>query len=159
MGDFTRKTIRKSSYSWDAFEKGTSGNPFNEGETYFNNLYQVTVQEHDGGWTWLSIVRRDRSAMHDWRELQRVKNEICGPEREAVELYPAESRLVDTSNQFHLWVMPAGMTFPFGYRDRDVSDYPVGKHRQRPFREVPDDLNKKERVVSHTTVLFPKKEE
>jgi hypothetical protein len=37
--------------------------------------------------------------VHDWRDLQRIKNQLVGPECEAVELYPAESRKVDTANQ------------------------------------------------------------
>jgi hypothetical protein len=53
---------------------------------------------------WLSIKRRDREVIRDWRELQAIKNAIVGPEHEGFELYPAESRLVDTANQFHLFV-------------------------------------------------------
>jgi hypothetical protein len=111
---------------------------------FANDLYQVTVSCFDTGWgpiTHLSIVRRDRSPTHDWRDLQRIKNELCGPEREAVELYPAESRLVDTNNQYHLWVLPEGGVLPLGYAERDVSDVAFGAHKQRPFDDVPDDLN------------------
>lgn len=76
---------------------------------------------------WLSMRRTDRSnaTFHDWREMQRVKNELVGPEHEAVELYPAESRLVDSADQFHLWVFEEqgkSCFFPFGYMDRDVQD-------------------------------------
>jgi len=36
-------------------------------------------------------------------------------------LYPAESRRVDTSNQYHLWVMKDPMfKFPFGFKERMV---------------------------------------
>lgn len=85
-------------------------------KAYTNNTYQVLYREVEPtmeGWpkiTHLSIKRHDRKAIHDWRDLQRIKNEVCGPEREAVEIYPAESRLMDTSNQFHCWVFPAGVT-------------------------------------------------
>lgn len=54
--------------------------------------------------THLSFKRIDREPMHDWRLFQEIKNMIVGPEYEAVELYPAESRVVDTANQYHLWV-------------------------------------------------------
>ena len=74
--------------------------------------------------SWLSI--------HDWRELQQIKNAICGEEIEAVELYPA-SRLVDTSNQYHLWALPAGKRFPFGYKERLLITEPGMKAKQRPF--------------------------
>jgi ribA/ribD-fused uncharacterized protein len=92
-----------------------------------NSRYQVVVSEQDASdagfekpITHLSIKRWDRGYMNDWREKQRIKNEIMGPGFEACELFPDEQRLVDTSNQYHLWVLPAGMHFPFGYFERLV---------------------------------------
>ena len=84
----------------------------------------------------LSIKRLDVEAIHDWRELQRIKNELVGPEFEAIELYPAESRLLDTANQYHLWVaITPGFKFPFGVRERLVTNEgPLGG-KQRPFEE------------------------
>lgn len=73
-------------------------------------------------WMWLSVRRNDRKPIRDWRDLQRIKNDIAGPEREAIELFPAERRLVDTSNQYHLWVLPAGEVMPVGFDKRVVSD-------------------------------------
>ena len=78
-----------------------------------NNLYQVNIrylsEDRDPEkLVALSIKRIDRQAHHDWRHFQKIKNEICGPNREAIEIYPAEKRLVDTSNQYYLWVLPAG---------------------------------------------------
>lgn len=109
-----------------------------------NNLYQVTMKEFEsdfGLMTWLVIRRLDSEAVHDWRHLQRIKNELCGPESEAVEIYPAESRLVDTANQYHLFVFPRGTKVPFGYTQRAVSDFAFGKNKNRPFDIVPKDLN------------------
>jgi hypothetical protein len=62
----------------------------------------------------LSIKNQDRSTRHDWRDFQRIKNQLCGPEWEAIELYPAESRLVDMANQYHLFCFPfhVGLGFP-----------------------------------------------
>ncbi len=79
-----------------------------EDAVYLNSIYQVNVRRVDApGWPCgvihLSIKTRDKRPLHDWRDLQRIKNEIVGPEHEAVELYPAESRLVDTSNQYQ-WI-------------------------------------------------------
>lgn len=116
-------------------------------KVFVNNLFQVNLRNLPHGWVWLSIKRKDKEAMHDWRDLQLIKNAICGKEREALELYPAESRLVDSSNQYHLFVMPEGESFPFGYGDRLVveggrfkSDF--GESNQRPFdeRHKPDDV-------------------
>jgi hypothetical protein len=86
------------------------------------------------GW-WLSVKTHDRAPVHDWRDFQRIKNELVGPEAEAVELYPAESRLVDTSNQFHLWCFEPPFKFPFGYVDRLVMGESTPTTRQRPFEE------------------------
>lgn len=94
----------------------------------------------EGGPSWpqmvhLSVKRNDRAVIHDWRDLQGIKNELVGPENEAVEVYPAESRLVDTANQFHIWafVDPA-VRLPFGFGQRIVSDKnPIAGSVQRPF--------------------------
>lgn len=92
---------------------------------YFESrFYFVSATEVIAGdgieMTWLSIRRNDRKHMQDWRHLQRIKNELCGEEREAVQIYPAESRLLDESNQMHLWVYPEGFVLPFGYQARSV---------------------------------------
>jgi hypothetical protein len=60
----------------------------------------------------LSIRNQDRSTRHDWRDFQRIKNQLAGPEWEAVEIYPAESRLIDMANQYHLFCLPA---IPLGW--------------------------------------------
>ncbi len=69
----------------------------------------------------LSIKNRERSALLDWRDLQEIKNDLVGEENEAVQLFPAESRLVDEANQFHLWCLKdPEERFPFGYTQRLV---------------------------------------
>lgn len=85
----------------------------------------------------LSIRRVDRAPARDWRDLQRIKNQLVGPECEGIELYPAESRLLDSANQFHLWVAKdPGWRFPFGYFDgRIVSSESGGGAVQRPLDE------------------------
>lgn len=95
----------------------------------------------------LSIKRLDRDTIHDWRDLQRIKNELIGAEHEAVELYSAESRLVDTTNQYHLWVLSdPKAAFPFGWTSRLVSDKAsVGMARQRSRQEFPAMSNRRAR--------------
>lgn len=93
---------------------------------YRNSRYTVwkrelTPVEPFGVGIHLSIKLNDRQVIHDWRDLQRIKNELVGPEVEAVELYPKDSRVVDTSNQYHLWCFP-NYTFPFGQTFREVMD-------------------------------------
>ena len=92
-------------------------------EIWANDAYTVIVERRgDGSAEHLSIRRNDRGPVSDWRDKQQIKNELAGPETEAIELYPAESRVVDTANQFHLWCMPPGVTIPAGWTNRMVSD-------------------------------------
>lgn len=91
-------------------------------EYWENDEYQVHVRtissERDDvpDMKHLSICRTDKQAVHDWRAFQRIKNELCGPEWEGVEIYPAESRLVDAANQYHLWCFQFTLGFGFGTR-------------------------------------------
>jgi hypothetical protein len=84
---------------------------------FLNNKYQVNVRPSDDGLSLhLSIKRLDQQPIHDWRDLQEIKNQLVGPECEAIEIYPAESRKVDGANQFHLWAMiDPTFHFPFGF--------------------------------------------
>ena len=103
---------------------------------YVNELYQVQATAYGPGCLHLNIRRRDGGMFKDWRHFQQIKNEIAGPEREAIELYPAESRKVDTTNKWHLWVLPEGERMDVGWKDRDVSyneRRDVPGLRQRPL--------------------------
>jgi hypothetical protein len=84
-------------------------------EIWRNDTYEVFVFEAESEATHLSIKRYDRAAIRNWRHLQQIKNEVCGEEQEAVEIFPRESRLADNANQLHLWVLPSGEQVPFGF--------------------------------------------
>jgi len=93
--------------------------------------------------THLSIRNNENSAIRDWRDMQYIKNELVGEENEGVEIFPRESRLVDTANQFHLWVFQdISNGIPVGFNERlvtDIHEHPQHKHKlniggkQRPF--------------------------
>ena len=112
-------------------------------QVWINDTYQVAVRKADAPNEWpmmahLSIKRLDKEPIHDWRELQEIKNRIIGPENEGFEIYPLNSRLVDSANQYHLWVfMKIGLRLPIGFDERfvkdagDLSEFPNAK--QRPF--------------------------
>jgi len=120
-------------------------------EVYVNDIYQVNVQRNKqadymvreatmkGKMTYLSIKRLDKKSIHDWRHLQEIKNELCGEDCEAVEIYPVEKRLVDTANQYHLFVFPKGTYVGFGWTHRSVMTKPLeggfGKVGQRGLNE------------------------
>ena len=102
-------------------------------EVWKNDLYEVRVFRgskadwlvHEKLWQgsmdYLSIKRIDKKAIHDWRHLQLIKNELVSEHREAIELYPKESRLMDTANQYHLFVFPKDYTIPLGWVKRSVN--------------------------------------
>lgn len=121
---------------------------------YRNNKYQVAVYDvaakdpEAAPMIWLSIKRLDKKPIHDWRELQKIKNAIVGPECEGVEIYPAESRLVDTANQYHLWVI-SDPTFrwPFGLDYRAVVGKGFNGAVQRPFDEPTDETAKLKEIA------------
>jgi len=130
-----------------------------ESETvWLNNRYQVHVtpvadeltnHEHqadriEAAWpfesiplTHLSIKRLDKRPIREWRDLLWIKNQLCGEDCEAIEIFPAMSRLVDTSNQYHLWVFPPGYRLPFGMAGPFVAggdgQTGPGRNRQQPL--------------------------
>ena len=68
---------------------------------------------HEAHFYHLDITSRDNAPCKNWRHFQQIKNELIGPEYEAMELFPAESRLVDAGNEYHLWVHATpGVRFP-----------------------------------------------
>jgi hypothetical protein len=123
---------------------------FGEGEKWLaNSIYVVRVRMLQstapfGGVIHLTVVTHDHQPRHDWRELQRIKNEIVGEAVEAVEVFPSEDRLVDCSNAYHLFCLPQLATddgcLPFGFTARAVTEgSPAGMGesdgiRQRDFR-------------------------
>jgi hypothetical protein len=96
---------------------------FSDSDLYENESYQVLVSQKDcpSSMVHLAVSRQDDKPVHSWSDLQAIKNQLCGPESEGVELYPAESRLLDISNTYHLWVFTNTKDrFPFGIKDRAV---------------------------------------
>jgi hypothetical protein len=114
---------------------------------YINSRYQVNMRRGVapspfGKYIELSIKTRDKMAFHDWRDFQRIKNELVGPEYEGIELYPSESRLVDTANQFFMFVFKPqfpGNHFPFGFTTRLLASEGTMGSSQRPFEVEPSD--------------------
>lgn len=85
-----------------------------------NNLYQVAVARVPVPDEWppmthLSVKRLDKAPLgvEHYDHLQRIKSDLCSPDCEAMEIYPAESRLADSANQYHLWCIDApGVRLP-----------------------------------------------
>lgn len=93
-----------------------------------NSKYQVSValpfKCDRPGWgmvSHVSVIPLDGQPSRSWADMQEIKNVLFGHEYEAVEIYPAESRLVDCGANYHLWVfVEAGFQIPFGWKERKV---------------------------------------
>ena len=69
------------------------------------DISQAFVNDGSGGFT--------------WAEKQEIKDELFGRNRTAVEVYPTEDRLVDTSDVYHLWVFDKKYRLPFGIHPKE----------------------------------------
>jgi len=161
------KRIGASPPDWTPFEDVTNAMDHPEWtdereRVYLNSRLQVHVVPHQseelGEFFHVSFRNVDKTAHRDWRDTQRMKNELFGKDAEAVELYPKEGRLHDTCNQFHLWVIEANRTFPFGFGDRMVGETPFGdggSQRKWDDDSRPDDLKEPEEVFESIGTRAP----
>lgn len=77
---------------------------------YHNNLFavqlfqrRVRIGSEEVVCRHLAISRHDQSEITGWETLQRIKNEIVGPETIAVEVFPKQSEVVNEANMRHLF--------------------------------------------------------
>jgi hypothetical protein len=87
-----------------------------------NPLYVVLVRPFmgPGGVPMLHLaIRTPSSAEPPWRDLQRIKNEVCGEPCFAVQVHPAQDRLIDEADMYHLWVYGRGHEPGFGLHPLD----------------------------------------
>lgn len=107
---------------WDALikpQKMEDITPVEESESFFRiDDYNITRFPEMGGMIHLMIRRIDRKPIHNYYDLLRIKDQILGEEYEAVELYPARSRLVDEDHIYHLYALPNNQQFQFGMRSK-----------------------------------------
>jgi len=103
-------------------------------QIYENDLYHVDVN-FVPPFAHLAIRRHDGQPCKEWLHFQQIKNEIIGPENEAMELFPAESRLVDSADEYHLWVhTDPTFRFPIGFGSRFI----LTESKERAFCEGRD---------------------
>lgn len=141
-GSFTklqRPTIDEAAVAKDAFRKGNdpdncvlwmrlyiqkhldAGTEFWVSETYIvfvASAERMGLSQSPTPVLWLRVFRRDGTRIrHHWRELQRIKNELVGPDHVGMEIYPREQDLQDGENSYHLWVFAEpGAALPWGLR-------------------------------------------
>ena len=65
--------------------------------------YLVLYDEPTPNFRHFRIIGRDKKPIHNWMDMQEIKNVIWGEEVVAIEVFPAHSQFKDGSNTYHLW--------------------------------------------------------
>lgn len=84
--------------------------------TALGNVVHLAVRTADA---------RPQGGEPPWRDMQRIKNELCGEELEAVQVYPKQADVMDQANMYHLFVLPPSWPLPFGLH-RECGFVPMG---------------------------------
>ena len=86
-----------------------------------NDLYMATVLHEPNGWAHITFKRNDGGTNVSWQEKQWLKSDVLGEDCEALELFPAESRVVETAGYHYLWgKKELAVGFPVDYTAYDV---------------------------------------
>ena len=67
-----------------------------------DGVYDIMFDEVNG-FKHLRIRRIDDQPIHNYMDLQKVKNDLWGNYIVAVEIYPDQSKFKNGSNTYHLW--------------------------------------------------------
>ena len=81
-----------------------------------NRVFAVLERQAEGGVIHLAVSSLS-GIRPTWPEMQRIKDEISGPEATAIEVYPPKSEIIDEADMFHIWVLRGKL--PFGLHKRD----------------------------------------
>lgn len=105
---------------------------FRSGRCFRNSRYAVIVVEvpmpAGPDAIHLLMMPRNNRAGGAWSDLQRIKNEVVGPDIEMYQVHPAEAETVDAEHTYHLWgYRDAGWRLPLGL------DRPLHLYRQHDF--------------------------
>ena len=75
-----------------------------------NDVFCVLVRTLQNGVRHLAVTSLS-GIRPSWHEMQRIKNELCGEDATAVEVYPPASQVIDEADMFHIWVLTAPLPF------------------------------------------------
>lgn len=92
-----------------------------------NDRYHVklaTEQTPIGEVVNIMVRRMDGEPIRSWADLQEIKRDMGFADRQAVEIFPPDAKLVDCRNLYWLRVLPEGYELPFGRLHEHVP--PVG---------------------------------
>lgn len=162
-----------------------------------NDLYQVNVQkglnakywfhfdaDNINQYVYLSIKRRDKEAAFDLEHIQEIKDVLVSKNSMGIELYPNQKRVLDTANQYHMFVFPENFspiefTEDFNSEDADETYHSSNKkvyvfkqenstcivkfryntnNNTRDWREIQDLKNKVAGEDREAFLIFPHKD-
>lgn len=75
-----------------------------------NKVFSVLERKDESGVTHAGIASLS-GIRPTWYEMQRIKDELFGSDKTAVEIYPPKSEIVDGSDMFHVWVLRNPLKF------------------------------------------------
>lgn len=88
-------------------------------EVWRNDLYEVAVYRDEAGNARCLKVSPLKARDLPFHHRQQIKTQIAGAEAEGMEIYPAESRLIDMADIYWLWILPPGKQFSVGFYLKD----------------------------------------
>lgn len=107
----TLKTLKHKGWGewehrFDAERRPPAGINFPAGfvDGWCNNIFAVQRYETNG-WDRI-LIRRHDSGRVVWAEMQRIKNELFGEDRIAIEVLPRQSDVVDSANMYWFFLCP-----------------------------------------------------
>lgn len=102
-----------------------------------SSLYQVMVRDRDG--LHVTVKRLDREPIFERDDLVEIGRQFVPDGAIAVELYPADSRVVDTANQYHLFCVPSVIRSETGDASIDLREVVRGAAAREDGRQAGED--------------------
>lgn len=89
-------------------------------KVYTNGLFVVQVYDTPNAWNAERVMIRwnDARPDHDWSLFQKIKNDLFGEDRVALEVYPSEKQKQDVANVYWIWILPKGFDCPIEWKSR-----------------------------------------
>lgn len=85
-----------------------------------NKVFSVLDRTLENGVRHLAVASLS-GVRPNWHEMQRIKDEIAGCDRTAVEVYPPATEIVDEADMFHIWVLTDRLPFSLALSSKDSS--------------------------------------
>lgn len=63
----------------------------------------IVYMSRPGKFTHMRVKRWDKQPVHNYMDLQEIKNTLMGKNATAIEVYPPDDDFVNGSNTYHLW--------------------------------------------------------